>query len=181
MPTSPLWLFGYGSLIWRIDFPFEERRTAALGGWTRRFWQRSTDHRGTVAAPGRVVTLIPDAAAVCWGVAYRLPLENLDRTLADLDYREKNGYQRQSVTLETATGPLDGIAYVADEANPHFEQSSIEIMAPVIARAAGPSGANREYVFELEAGLAALSQPDPHVTEVAHAVRTEVGGSTNRA
>ncbi len=166
-----LWLFGYGSLIWRIDFPFEEKRTASLGNWTRRFWQRSTDHRGTAASPGRVVTLIPSPGAICWGIAYRLPETDLEQTLADLDYREKNGYRRVQVRLDTATGPLTGIAYVADETNPHFERGSIASIARVVASAVGPSGANTEYTFELEAALAALSQPDPHVSAVARAVR----------
>jgi cation transport regulator ChaC len=43
-----LWIFGYGSLVWRPAFPFAERRGAWIG-FARRFWQSSTDHRGCQA------------------------------------------------------------------------------------------------------------------------------------
>ena len=65
-----VWLFGYGSLIYKADFPYLERRPASIADWTRRFWQGSHDHRGTPEAPGRVVTIIPEAGAVCHGMAY---------------------------------------------------------------------------------------------------------------
>ena len=65
-----VWLFGYGSLIFKPDFPFLAQRTAYIGGWIRRFWQGSHDRRGTEAAPGRVVTLVPQPDAVCHGMAF---------------------------------------------------------------------------------------------------------------
>ncbi|MDX5329335.1 MAG: gamma-glutamylcyclotransferase, partial [Marinobacter sp.] len=67
-----VWLFGYGSLIYKVDFPFLEQRPASIRGWARRFWQGSHDHRGTPEAPGRVVTLIEQPGAVCRGMAFRV-------------------------------------------------------------------------------------------------------------
>ncbi len=90
-----IWLFGYGSLIWKADFPYLERRPAHIHGWVRRFWQGSHDHRGTPEAPGRVVTLVREPGAVCHGMAYRITPE----VLAPLDVREKNGYLREVTTL----------------------------------------------------------------------------------
>ncbi len=72
-----VWLFGYGSLIWKADFPFLERRPAHIHGWARRFWQGSHDHRGTPEAPGRVATLVREPGAVCHGMAYRIAPEVL--------------------------------------------------------------------------------------------------------
>src|SRR5690606_28504046 len=94
-PTSDdladtVWVFGYGSLIYKVDFDVVEQRTASIRGWARRFWQGSHDHRGTPDAPGRVVTLVPEPDAVCVGMAYRIA----PHVFAHLDHREKNGYVR---------------------------------------------------------------------------------------
>src|SRR5690606_19916645 len=68
--TGMQWIFAYGSLLWRPDFPYNQRRRAAVRGWRRRFWQASPDHRGRPEAPGRVVTLIAEADALCHGLAF---------------------------------------------------------------------------------------------------------------
>src|SRR6185295_1207277 len=92
--SAPLWLFAYGSLIWRPGFQYAERTRGHVRGWSRRFWQGSTDHRGLPGAPGRVLTVTPDAAATCWGVAYRLEPGRRDAILRELDRREQGGYER---------------------------------------------------------------------------------------
>ena len=102
-------MFGYGSLIFRPGLPFVERVVAHLDGWTRRFWQGSHDHRGLPHAPGRVVTLVPAPGESCRGVAYRLSDDQVQAHLADLDHREKNGYQR----IEADIALIDGRRVIA--------------------------------------------------------------------
>lgn len=156
-----LWLFGYGSLIYKTDFPYLERRRAQVEGWSRRFWQGSHDHRGTPDAPGRVVTLIEAAGARCVGMAYRIT----PAVFAHLDHREKNGYLRRRVTLGFDDGSrADGLVYIADPANAAYLGPAPEAaIARHIATAIGPSGPNRDYLLQLAEALRTLGADDPHV------------------
>lgn len=159
-----LWLFGYGSLIYKTEFPYLERRPAFIRDWTRRFWQGSHDHRGTPEAPGRVVTLIPQAGAICAGMAYLIT----PQTLSQLDVREKNGYLRVLTTLYLDDGGhTEGLVYIATEENAAFLGPAPEPdIARHIAASAGPSGPNRDYLIQLAAALRELEADDPHVFEI---------------
>lgn len=156
-----VWLFGYGSLIFKADFPFLERRPATILHWTRRFWQGSHDHRGTHSAPGRVATLIPEPDAVCAGMAYLITPE----VFAHLDHREKNGYLRLAIDIHFDDAPpVEGLVYIATEDNAAFlGEASEQDIALQIARSSGPSGRNRDYLIDLAHALRALGKDDPHV------------------
>lgn len=170
-----IWLFGYGSLIWKADFPYHERRHACIHGWVRRFWQGSHDHRGTPEVPGRVVTLVRQADAICHGMAYRIGPE----VLGPLDVREKNGYLREIVTLhflptvpqkvaQTAS-QAEGLVYLAGQDNAAFLGDAPHgVIAEQIARAHGPSGPNRDYLLNLAASLEAMGVEDAHIRELVH-------------
>jgi cation transport regulator ChaC len=164
-----MWIFGYGSLIFRPSFAYEERREAWLRDWARRFWQGSTDHRGMPEAPGRVVTLVPEAGARCWGMAYRIADERLEEVLVHLDFREQGGYERHLLRLETRELSLpEALVYVAGPSNPHYlGPATLEEIAAVVRSAHGPSGSNRDYVQRLAEALAEAGEDDAHVTELA--------------
>ena len=164
--SEPTWVFGYGSLIYKVDFPYLRREVASISGWKRRFWQGSHDHRGTPESPGRVVTLVPSPGVICTGVAYLVE----HRVFEHLDYREKNGYQREPVTITLAAESLQvpGMLYVADQDNPAFlGPATMPQLAQHIAAAHGPSGSNRDYVLQLADALNELGDDDPHVHELA--------------
>lgn len=156
-----VWLFGYGSLIYKADFAFIERRPASIRNWTRRFWQGSHDHRGTPQSPGRVATLIAQAGAVCDGMAYLISPQVFDH----LDHREKNGYLRLAIDIAFEDGGSEeGLVYIATEENAAFlgPASEPEIAAQ-IARSAGPSGPNSDYLLHLAAALRDMGKEDAHV------------------
>lgn len=156
-----LWLFGYGSLIYKSGFEYLERRPARIHGWQRRFWQGSHDHRGTPDAPGRVLTLIPVDGTVCAGMAYRISPD----ILAALDVREKNGYLRFVTPMDFADGSrADGLVYIAEAGNAAWlGPASDSEIARHIAAASGPSGPNREYLLKLADALRDLGEDDEHV------------------
>lgn len=163
------WIFAYGSLIWRPAFEYDRSCKAALRGWRRRFWQASPDHRGVPAAPGRVVTLVADPQATCWGVAFLPRAERWADIIVELDLRERNGYARVDVELELEDGSRKpGITYVAGPDNPSFVgPAPLDGMVRQIASAVGPSGPNLEYVLRLAETLERLGIHDEEV----HALR----------
>jgi len=186
-PGDLVWVFGYGSLIWRPAMAYVARRAGRIDGWARRFWQASTDHRGTAEAPGRVLTLIESDAGV-WGMAYAIARAAWPQTEAALELREQQGYARLTVDIglsagEQAGGVVEivaGLLYVATPANPYFVgPEPLDVTAEVVRRSRGPSGSNIEYVLELERTLAAMGATDPEVSLLAEHVKVarRPGGS----
>jgi glutathione-specific gamma-glutamylcyclotransferase len=186
-PGDLVWVFGYGSLIWRPAMAYVARRAGRIDGWARRFWQASTDHRGTAEAPGRVLTLIESDAGV-WGMAYAIARAAWPQTEAALELREQQGYARLTVDIglsagEQAGGVVEtvaGLLYVATPANPYFVgPEPLDVTAEVVRRSRGPSGSNIEYVLELERTLAAMGATDPEVSLLAEHVQVarRPGGS----
>lgn len=172
MNSEGVWLFAYGSLIWRPDIPILAQTLATASGWTRRFWQGSHDHRGTPESPGRVVTLIAAPGQHCVGVAYQLDPDVLAGTFDALDHREKNGYERASIDLMTPTGTaLSAVTYLAPPGNfAWLGDAPLSELARQIAGSQGPSGTNPDYLFGLADALRARQIRDDHVFGLESAV-----------
>jgi cation transport regulator ChaC len=113
-----------------------------------------------------VVTLVPDADAVCHGMAYLVTPEEF----AHLDHREKNGYLRLAIDIAfDEGGSEEGLVYIATSENAAFLGPATEReIAAQIATARGPSGPNSEYLLELARALRALGRDDAHVFGIEH-------------
>ncbi len=141
-------VFAYGSLMWRPDFPFAEIEPAVLHGYHRAFCITSTHYRGSVERPGLVLGL--DRGGKCVGRLYRVEARHAAEVAAYLHDRElvTGCYVPKQVTLRLAEGRRQqGIAYVADRT--HYQYAgklSDEQVAEIIRHAAGVVGSNREYL-----------------------------------
>ena len=173
---TDVWIFGYGSLVWRPDFPYAEARPATISGWTRRFWQGSTDNRGVPGAPGRVVTLVEAEGEICWGRAFLIDGNDRADVMRHLDYREKGGYSLHEVDIDFPDADVPaakGLIYIANPGNPNWlGERPISDIAQQVLTSVGPSGINTEYVLKLAEALQELGATDDHVFELAAHVRT---------
>ncbi|KAJ6282394.1 ChaC-like protein-domain-containing protein [Bipolaris maydis] len=190
--NNDFWIFGYGSLIWKPPPHYDQRLPGYIEGYVRRFWQ---DHRGTPEAPGRVVTLIDrahwetlgdqhDAPSRVWGAAYHIPARHVESVRKYLDLREINGYSIQftpfhpAVTSTASVVPepecIKCLVYIGLPENPQFlGAQDPDELATKILQSKGPSGENREYLYNLDVALLGLSEDsgDAHVSDLVERCR----------
>lgn len=165
-PTAPapddIWVFGYGSLIWRPGFAFVERHPATLRGYHRSLCVLSHVHRGTRERPGLVLGL--DRGGACRGVVYRVAAAEVDAVIAYLRERE----QATAVYLERYT-PVrldDGrtvraLVYVADRGHEQYAgRLPQEELLRLVRQGVGVSGPNPDYVRHTHEHLVALGVRD---------------------
>ena len=160
---KPLWVFGYGSLVWNPGFPVAEQRVARLNGWHRSFCMRSIHHRGTEAEPGLVLALDRAAGAFCAGVVFRVQDGAEEATLAALREREliSSAYLEEWLPLALEGGQdVTALCYVIDPAHAQYCTLPLEEQAQIIAQAIGGRGRNCEYLFNTAAHLAQLGIGD---------------------
>jgi glutathione-specific gamma-glutamylcyclotransferase len=141
-----LWIFGYGSLIWRPDFDFAERRPARVHGWHRALKMWSRINRGTPERPGLVFGLL--TGGCCRGVVFRIPREEAAATLTRLWKREMTMavYDPKWLTAHTPQGPVRSLAFTLSRKSPsHTGELTEEEYRAIFALACGIYGTTLDY------------------------------------
>ena len=159
-PTLDLWVFGYGSLMWRPGFDVVERVPARLVGLHRALCVYSYVHRGTPERPGLVLGL--DRGGACRGIAFRVAAKARAATVAYLRAREQvTGVYRETtrrIELEDdARRQVRALCYVVDRGHVQYAgRLTLAESVHHVRQGHGQSGANRDYVLETVRALEAL-------------------------
>lgn len=149
---SDLWVFGYGSLMWRPGFPYKESWSARLPGYHRSFCVYSHYWRGTPEQPGLVLGLMPGGD--CPGMVFRVAEARRDEVVDYLHERELSSYAYVPRTLAVEIDPqsgqdaVDAYVFIADESHRYYagELPPVEA-ARIIMDAQGVGGLNRDYLI----------------------------------
>lgn len=174
MTAHGLWVFGYGSLMWRPGFAHDRRLRARLDGMARRLCVMSVHHRGTERRPGLVLGL--DRGGACDGIAYHVAAHDVAATLAYLKAREQvNGVYREAhvqvdIFDEAAAmwREVRALTYIAERAHPSYlGVLPLDEQARIVLGARGRSGHNVAYVLSTLAHLADLGIRDRDLERLA--------------
>jgi cation transport protein ChaC len=162
--SGDLWVFGYGSLIWRPGFDYLERRTARLVGAHRALCVYSYVHRGTPEKPGLVLGL--DRGGNCRGIAYRVAADKRAATVQYLREREQvtKVYREtwRAVWLDDDPSKrVRAICYMVDRGHEQFAgRLTLGQQTHYVRQGHGRSGNNRDYVLETVTALEKLGFRD---------------------
>jgi glutathione-specific gamma-glutamylcyclotransferase len=162
--SHDLWVFAYGSLMWRPGFAYEEVVRARLTGFRRCFSIYSVHHRGTPERLGMVLGL--DRGGMCEGLAYRVAAAHAAETRRYLRAREQvNGVYREArLPVELERHPpveVMALTYIVERAHPNYAgRLPLAVQARLIRGARGRSGANLDYLVSTVRHLGELGIRD---------------------
>ena len=185
-PLGDLWVFGYGSLMWRPGFSFEEAFVGRLEGFHRSLCIFSHIHRGTPDRPGLVLGLDEGGHSV--GMAFRIADDQRDGVIAYLREREQTNmvYKEQTGRVTLLDGPkgscqsakgsvgeaVDALIFVADHRHRQYSgKLGLEEQLRFVRQGVGQSGPNADYVLNTAEHLKEIEIDDPELFALAERLR----------
>jgi len=166
-----VWIFAYGSLMWRPGFAYAEAGPARLHGYHRSLCIYSIVHRGTPEQPGLVLGL--DRGGSCRGWAFRIDGEQEAEVLAYVDGRElvTDVYRRKRLPITVAGRRVPAWSYVVRREHPQYAgQLAQSQLLDLVRRSAGRSGNCRDYLVSTVGHLEAMGIVDGPLHVLAQAL-----------
>lgn len=165
-----VWIFAYGSLIWKPACDFVEMRTGLVRGWHRAFclgWNNR--FRGSDENPGLMLAL--DRGGACNGVLYRLPHGRVAEEMVKLLEREMgwtpSPFPPRWVNVKSGDRTIRAITFCIDRHSGRYVSGlSMDRIAEVLATAVGSRGSMAQYLFATVQHLEDMGIHDPHLWQL---------------
>lgn len=179
-----VWIFAYGSLIWKPACDFVELRTGLVRGWHRAFclgWNNR--FRGSDATPGLMLAL--DRGGACKGVLYRLPPGRIDDCMVRLLEREMgwlpSPFPPRWVNVRSGDRTIRAITFCIDRHSGRYVSGlTVDQVAQVLATAVGTRGSMAEYLYATVSHLEDMGIHDPHLWQLQHLVADYIEATYER-
>jgi glutathione-specific gamma-glutamylcyclotransferase len=175
---EPLWLFAYGSLLWKPEVPHSEMRHAIVRGWHRAFNMRIVRFRGTLKQPGYMMCL--ERGGQCVGAVLRIAGDDVVQAIEKLLRREisrKVGMTAvRWLDAETDLGMVKALAFYAgpDQLDSYVANRPAGEIAHGLARACGHWGSGADYLYNTVSHLEQLGIHDEGLWHLQELVAAEI-------
>ena len=175
--AEPLWVFAYGSLIWKPEFDAIDNLRATAFGWHRSFCLKMTRWRGSPEQPGLMMAL--ERGGRCDGLIYRLPEEDRVEQVRRMLQREirfhENVAMMRWITVHTKHGRMRVLVFWAGPTGERIaSRLPLADVAHVVARACGPAGSCAEYLFNTVSHLEQNGIHDQRLWQLQELVAREI-------
>lgn len=176
-PAGALWIFAYGSLLWKPACDTAEYRRGTAYGWHRAFTLELTRWRGSAEQPGLMMAL--ERGGRCDGLVYRLAEAEEAKQLDRLLRREVGGQEGlhcvRWITVTTGNGELRALAFwAAPRRLDRHVRLSLGRVAHILARACGHVGSGADYLFQTVKALEQLGIRDRNLWRLQEMVAAEI-------
>ena len=175
--AEALWVFAYGSLIWKPDFDAQDHRRASAWGWHRSFCLKMHRWRGSPQHMGLMMAL--ERGGRCDGVIYRIPDHDRRDQLRRMLRREIRFHQNRDmvrwIPVRTEQGSRRVLVFWAGPTGPRIlSRLPLEQVAQLLARACGPIGSCAEYLFNTVSHLEQFGIQDRNLWRLQKLVASEI-------
>ncbi|MBW6421149.1 gamma-glutamylcyclotransferase [Rhizobium sp. XQZ8] len=176
---EPLWIFAYGSLIWKPGFESVASKRATIYGWHRSFSLKIERGRGSPAQPGLMMML--SRGGRCDGVIYRVAdaekREQIEKALRREVSNKDSLSSMRWLQVRTPEGEtVKSLVFWVGGSSQRIVKPLLPLdeVAPILARACGHRGSCAEYLYNTVVHLAEFGIRDRNLWRLQEMVAEEI-------